>query len=96
VLLLDLNILLIIAGFLMGLLLTSIGFWIRSRQRQMQLDLAKNAAARIIEEAKKDANAIKKEAEIQTKDSIVKEKLEFEKEVRETPRITKPGKAVAH
>ena len=86
VLLLDLNILLMIAGFLMGLLLTSIVFWIRSRQRQMQLDLAKNAAARIIEEAKKDANAIKKEAEIQTKDSIVKEKLEFEKEVRETRR----------
>ncbi|HEX9145142.1 MAG TPA: ribonuclease Y [Candidatus Binatia bacterium] len=84
--LLDLNILLMIAGFLMGLLLTSIVFWIRSRQRQMQLDLAKNAAARIIEEAKKDANAIKKEAEIQTKDSIVKEKLEFEKEVRETRR----------
>jgi ribonuclease Y len=67
-------------------MLASIVFWIRSRQRQMQLDLAKNAAGRIIEEAKRDANAIKKEAEIQAKDSIVKEKLEFEKEVRETRR----------
>jgi ribonuclease Y len=86
VLLLNLNILVVIAGFLLGLLLASIVFWIRSRQRQMQLDLAKNAAGRIIEEAKKDANAIKKEAEIQAKDSIVKEKLEFEKEVRETRR----------
>jgi ribonuclease Y len=86
VLLLNVNILLVIASFLLGLLLAAVVFWIRSRQRQMQLDLAKNAAGRIIEEAKKDASAIKKEAEIQAKDSIVKEKLEFEKEVRETRR----------
>jgi ribonuclease Y len=78
--------LLVAGGFLLGLLLTAIVFWVRSRQRQIQLDLAKNAAARIVEEAKKDANAIKKEAEIQAKDSIVKEKLEFEKEVREIRR----------
>jgi ribonuclease Y len=86
VLLLNVNILLVIASFLLGLLLAAVVFWIRSRQRQMQLDLAKNAAGRIIEEAKKDASAIKKEAEIQAKDSILKEKLEFEKEVRETRR----------
>jgi len=52
----------------------------------MQLELAKNAAVRIIEEAKKDATAIKKEAEIQAKDSVLKEKGEFEREVRETRR----------
>jgi ribonuclease Y len=86
VLLLNLNILLVLGGSFLGLLLAVVVFWVRSRQRQMQLDLAKNAAAQIIEEAKKDANAIKKEAEIQAKDSIVKEKLEFEKEVRETRR----------
>ena len=61
-----------IAGLLVGVLLACLVFWLRSRQRQMQLDLAKNAAGRIIEEAKKDATAIKKEAEIQAKDSIVK------------------------
>lgn len=82
----DSNIFFGIAGLLAGVLLACLIFWIRSRQRQMQLDLAKNAASRIIEEAKKDANAIKKEAEIQAKDSIVKEKLEFEKEVRELRR----------
>jgi ribonuclease Y len=86
VLLLNQNLLLVCAGFLLGLLLTAIGFWFRSRQRQIRLDTAKNAAARIVEEAKKDASAIKKEAEIQAKDSIVKEKLEFEKEVREIRR----------
>ncbi len=48
--------------------------------------MAKNAAARIIEEAKKDATTIKKEAELQAKDSILKERLDFEKEVRETRR----------
>jgi ribonuclease Y len=83
---LDSNILFGMAGVLVGVLLACLVFWIRSRQRQMQLDLAKNAASRIIEEAKKDANAIKKEAEIQAKDSIIKEKLEFEKEVRELRR----------
>jgi ribonuclease Y len=50
------------------------------------MELAQNAAVRIIEEAKKDAGAIKKEAEIQAKDSVVKEKLDLEKEVRETRR----------
>jgi ribonucrease Y len=86
VLFLDSNITFGIAGLLVGALLAYLVFWIRSRQRQLQLDLAKNAAGRIIEEAKKDANSIKKEAEIQAKDSIVKEKLEFEKEVRELRR----------
>lgn len=75
-----------VAGLLLGVVLAYLVFWVRSRQRQMQLDLAKNAAARIIEEAKRDAHAIKKEAEIQAKDSIVKEKLEFEREVRELRR----------
>ncbi len=82
----DSNIFFGIAGLLAGLILVCLFFWIRSRQRQMKLYLAKNAASRIIEEARKDANAIKKEAEIQAKDSIVKEKLEFEKEVREVRR----------
>src|SRR5919106_1904479 len=58
----------------------------RRKQWRTETELAQNAAARIIEEAKKDAAAIKKEAEIQAKDSVVKEKLDFEKEVRETRR----------
>jgi ribonuclease Y len=60
--------------------------WIRSKQQRMQMELAKQAAARIIEEAKKDAIGIKKDAEIQAKDNILKEQMDFEKEVRETRR----------
>ena len=60
--------------------------WVRRKQQRTEIELAENAAARIIEEAKRDAGAIKKEAEIQAKDSLIKEKMDFEKEVRETRR----------
>jgi ribonuclease Y len=60
--------------------------WIRSKQQRMQMELAKQDAARIIEEAKKDAIGIKKDAAIQAKDNILKEQMDFEKEVRETRR----------
>lgn len=75
-----------LGGLASGILLTLGVVWIRSRQARTQIDAAKASAARIIEEAKKDANAIKREAEIQAKDSVLKERAEFEKEVRETRR----------
>jgi len=86
VLSLDQSILLGIAGLIGGVLLTAGIVWIRNKQTRMQSEAAKNSAARIIEEAKKDASAIKKEAEIQAKDSVLKERAESEKEVRETRR----------
>ena len=82
----DQNLIFGIAGLLVGVLLVALVVWLRSRHRQMQIELAKNAATRIVEEAKKDASAIKKEAEVQAKDSVLKEKGEFEREVRETRR----------
>ena len=82
----DQSILLGIAGLIGGVLLTAGIVWIRNKQTHMQNEVAKNSAARIIEEAKKDASAIKKEAEIQAKDSVLKERAELEKEVRETRR----------
>jgi ribonucrease Y len=75
-----------IAGLLLGASLVLLIVWARRKQQRAKTELAQNAAARIIEEAKKDAGAIKKEAEIQVKDSLIKEKLDFEKEVRETRR----------
>jgi ribonucrease Y len=86
VLFLDANLIFGIAGLLVGISLVWIVFWLRSRQRQMQMELAKDGAARIIEEAKRDAAAIKKEAEIQAKDSVLKERGEFDRELRETRR----------
>jgi len=83
---LDQNIWFGIAGLLLGVFLALSIVWVRRKQQRAQIELAENAAARIIEEAKKDAGAIKKEAEIQVKDSLIKEKVDFEKEVRETRR----------
>ena len=83
---LDQNIWFGIAGLLLGVLFALSIVWVRRKQQRTEVELAQNAAARIIEEAKKDAGAIKKEAEIQVKDSLIKEKMDFEKEVRETRR----------
>jgi ribonucrease Y len=69
-----------------GIIVTAAVAWILSKRAGMDIETAKSSAARIVEEAKKDAAAIKKEAEIQAKDSILKERMEFEKEVRETRR----------
>jgi ribonuclease Y len=85
VLALDQNIWFAIA-VLLGVCLALLVVWMRRKQQRTEVELAENAAARIIEEAKKDAGAIKKEAEIQVKDSLLKEKMDFEKEVRETRR----------
>jgi ribonuclease Y len=86
VLLLDQSLLLGIAGLVGGILLAFAFIWMRSKQASAQAEVAKTSAARIIEEAKKDATAIKKEAELQAKDSVLKERTEFEKEVREIRR----------
>jgi len=75
-----------IIGLAVGVIM-ALGFsWFRGKQRRNQIESAQAAASRIIEEAKKDAGAIKKEAEIQAKDSVLKEKADLEKEVRETKR----------
>ena len=86
VLLLEANIILIVIGLLIGVGLSVVIVWIRRKQQQTELQLAQNTAARIIDEAKKDANAIKKEAEIHARDNVQQERVEFDKEVRETRR----------
>ncbi|HTF94394.1 MAG TPA: ribonuclease Y [Verrucomicrobiae bacterium] len=75
-----------IIGLIGGVLIAGGVVWLRSKQAQAETAAAKNSAARIIGEAKTDATAIKKEAEIQAKDSVLKERAELEKEVRETKR----------
>ena len=63
-----------VIGLIAGAALVAMVAWMRAKQAQAQADAAKNSAARIIDEAKKDATAIKKEAEIHAKDSILKER----------------------
>ncbi len=83
---LDLTWVFVLAGLIGGFALASATIWLRAKQRQGETEAAQKTAARILEEAKKDASAIRKEAEIQAKDSVLKERLEFEKEVRDTRR----------
>jgi ribonuclease Y len=69
-----------------GIILALVVAWIRGKQEHAQREAAKQAAGRIVEEAKKDAVGIRKEAEIQAKDGVLRERAEFEREVRETRR----------
>ncbi|HEU4344725.1 MAG TPA: ribonuclease Y [Candidatus Binatia bacterium] len=85
-LLLDQGVLFGLIGLFVGAILALTFASFRRKQQKLQVELAKTTAARIIEEAKKDAVAIKKESEIQAKDSVLKERMDFEKEVRETRR----------
>lgn len=75
-----------IIGLIGGIAVSAAVIWGRNKRARLEADAAKDSAARIIEEAKIDASAIKKEAEIQAKDSVLKERAELEKEVRETRR----------
>jgi ribonuclease Y len=86
VLSLDASLLVGIVGLVGGILLAMAVVWVRDKKGKAETETAKNTAARILEEAKKDATAIKKEAELHAKDSVLKERAELEKEVRETRR----------
>jgi len=83
---LDASLLVGIVGLVGGILLALAVVWVRDKKGKAETETAKNTAARILEEAKKDATAIKKEAELHAKDSVLKERAELEKEVRETRR----------
>ena len=75
---------LVVIGLLIGAASFFIITRVQGKQQQLELQAARNTAARIIDEAKKEASAIRKEAEIHAKDGIQQERLEFEKEVRDT------------
>jgi ribonucrease Y len=83
---LDQSVLFGVAGLAGGLAIAWVVAFVRGKRAHLEAETAKTSAVRIIEEAKKDANAIKKEAELYAKDSVLKERAEFEKEVRETRR----------
>jgi Domain of unknown function (DUF3552). len=61
-------------GLVGGFLLAMAVVWVRDKKGKAETETAKNTAARILEEAKKDATAIKKEAELHAKDSVLKER----------------------
>ena len=52
-----------VVGLIGGAVLVALVAWARAKQAAAQTEAAKNSAARIIDEAKKDATAIKKRSE---------------------------------
>ena len=74
-----LTILIIVASVVVGVLL---GYLLRKKVSSKILESSENLSARIVEEAKKEAETIKKESILQAKDNLLKAKNEFEKETR--------------
>jgi ribonuclease Y len=69
-----------IASLIAGI---SFGYLLRKLITRKELQSSENLSVRIVEEAKKEADNIKKEAILQAKESLLKTKGEFEREARE-------------
>ncbi len=74
----------LVVGLVVGCLLTVGVFLIRRKQRRLQRELDRNTAERILEEARREAGAIRQDAEIEAKDGVLKARAEFEDDIRET------------
>jgi ribonuclease Y len=77
------NSIMILIGIVSILLGFLVGFILRDRLFKKRLAAAENLSARIVDEAKKEAETIKKEAVIQAKENVLKIKSEFDKESRD-------------
>jgi ribonuclease Y len=89
----------LLAG-LAGLALGAGAIWVfQSMRRQRVAELEKGAqatAARIVEEARKEGDAIRREAQLQAKDVVIQAKAEWEREARDQRReLTAVEKRVA-
>ncbi|PIP09154.1 MAG: ribonuclease Y [Syntrophobacteraceae bacterium CG23_combo_of_CG06-09_8_20_14_all_50_8] len=76
----SLMLLIIIVVLLFGVVL---GYGLNRKLARKKLQFAETLAVRIVAEAKKDAETIKKEAVLQAKENLLKTKTEFEKDTRE-------------
>ncbi|HDI78942.1 MAG TPA: ribonuclease Y [Desulfobacteraceae bacterium] len=61
-----------------------IGFWLRRKLSEKELQSIKEYSKKLINDAHREAKNIKKEAMIKAKDTLYQMKLEFERETRET------------
>ena len=71
---------LLISGFIIGI---PIGFFIRKKIVEGKIDAADKYSKKIIAQAQKEAENIKKEAELKAKDILYQMKVEFEKEAKD-------------
>jgi ribonucrease Y len=73
-----------IISILLGLIIGAVvGYFYRKSVAEAKIAGARNAAEQILEDAKRDAEALKKEALLEAKDDIHKLRTEAEREVRE-------------
>lgn len=77
----EFSFILIIITLLVGL---GIIFWGKTNIVNQKIQQAKDSAARIIDDARRDADALLKEASIEAKDRLLKLKSEFDAETKET------------
>ena len=61
----------------------AVGYVFKQRLSRKKLESSENLSARIIDEAKKEAETIKKEAVLQAKENLLKVKTEFERDSRD-------------
>ena len=73
-------ILMIFGSIAVGVML---GYVIREWISRKRLESSKNLSARIISEAKKEAETIKKESVLQAKENLLKARAEFDKDIRD-------------
>ena len=73
----------VIGAVVSGFILYKRGYNDRKEKAEAQIGSAEQEAERIVEEAKKNADSLKKEKLIETKDEIYKARQEAEREIKE-------------
>jgi ribonuclease Y len=80
----------LIPALLIGLAVGAGAVWLFDRMRRQRLaeleSTAHGTAARIVEEARKEGEAVRKEAQLHAKDVLIQAKAEWEREVRDQRR----------
>ncbi len=73
----------LLAVGLSGVLGVFAGFYLRRMIIESRIDSVENLAKKILDEARRDAEAIKKETALQAKDQLFQMKVEFDRETKE-------------
>lgn len=73
----------ILISILLGLFCLVVGYFVRKTIAEAKIAGARNAAEQIVADAKRDAEALKKEALLEAKDDIHKFRVDAEQEIRE-------------
>ena len=73
----------LLAVGLSGVIGVLAGFYLRRMIIESKIDSVENLAKKILDEARKDAEALKKETALQAKDQLFQMKVEFDKESKE-------------